>query len=45
MNIVGLMLAQGGGFGSSSTISRKISWNICRVTVTAAIWKATLRPC
>jgi hypothetical protein len=36
MNIVGLMLAQGGGFGCS-TISRKISWNVFREMVAAAI--------
>src|SRR5262245_28965308 len=34
----------GGGFGRSSAISRKISWNICRGMATSAIWKAMLRP-
>ena len=43
MNIVGLMLAEV-GFGSSSAISHKISWNIAGVMVTSAIWKATLQP-
>ena len=34
----------GGGFGRSSAISRKISWNNCRGMATSAIWKAMLRP-
>jgi periplasmic mercuric ion binding protein len=37
---IGNFAPAGGGFGRSSAISRKMSWNICRAMATSAIWKA-----
>jgi hypothetical protein len=42
MNIVGSHAGAGGGFGSSSAISSKITWNICWVMATSAV--CTLQP-